>query len=91
MAQLIHDLKNANPKARISVKLGAEIGAGTVAAGVTCPRGDHIVIAGDSGGTGASPLTSIKYAGVSGNGYRRDPSDTGNEHRSRVVPDRWSD
>jgi glutamate synthase (NADPH) large chain len=64
MAQLIHDLKNANPLARISVKLGAEIGVGTVAAGVTKARADHIVIAGDTGGTGASPLTSIKHAGV---------------------------
>jgi len=64
MAQLIHDLKNANPKARISVKLGAEIGVGTVAAGVTKARSDHLVIAGDTGGTGASPLTSIKHAGV---------------------------
>ncbi|HEX7037641.1 MAG TPA: glutamate synthase large subunit [Pseudomonadales bacterium] len=64
MAQLIHDLKNANPAARISVKLGAEIGVGTVAAGVTKARADHIVIAGDTGGTGASPLTSIKHAGV---------------------------
>jgi len=64
MAQLIHDLKNANPSARISVKLGAEIGVGTVAAGVTKARADHIVIAGDTGGTGASPLTSIKHAGV---------------------------
>ena len=64
MAQLIHDLKNANPKARISVKLGAEIGVGTVATGVTKARPDHLVIAGDTGGTGASPLTSIKHAGV---------------------------
>ena len=64
MAQLIHDLKNANPQARISVKLGAEIGVGTVAAGVTKARADHLVIAGDSGGTGASPLTSIKHAGI---------------------------
>jgi len=64
MAQLIHDLKNANPKARISVKLGAEVGVGTVAAGVVKARADHVVIAGDSGGTGASPLTSIKHAGV---------------------------
>jgi len=64
MAQLIHDLKNANPQARISVKLGAEAGVGTVAAGVTKARADHIVIAGDTGGTGASPLTSIKHAGV---------------------------
>jgi glutamate synthase (NADPH/NADH) large chain len=64
MAQLIHDLKNANPKARISVKLGAEVGVGTVATGVTKARADHLVIAGDTGGTGASPLTSIKHAGV---------------------------
>ena len=64
MAQLIHDLKNANPSARISVKLGAAIGVGTVAAGVTKARSDHLVIAGDTGGTGASPLTSIKHAGV---------------------------
>ncbi|MEJ2132848.1 MAG: FMN-binding glutamate synthase family protein, partial [Gammaproteobacteria bacterium] len=64
IAQLIHDLKNSNPNARISVKLGAEIGVGTVAAGVTKARSDHLVIAGDTGGTGASPLTSIKHAGV---------------------------
>jgi len=64
IAQLIHDLKNSNPKARISVKLGAEMGVGTVAAGVTKARADHLVIAGDSGGTGASPLTSIKHAGI---------------------------
>ncbi|HEY5647372.1 MAG TPA: glutamate synthase large subunit, partial [Pseudomonadales bacterium] len=64
IAQLIHDLKNANPSARISVKLGAEVGVGAVAAGVTKARADHLVIAGDTGGTGASPLTSIKHAGV---------------------------
>ena len=64
IAQLIHDLKNGNPEARISVKLGAAIGVGTVAAGVVKARTDHLVIAGDSGGTGASPLTSIKHAGV---------------------------
>ena len=64
IAQLIHDLKNGNPKARISVKLGAAIGVGTVAAGVVKARTDHLVIAGDTGGTGASPLTSIKHAGV---------------------------
>ncbi|MEE4301097.1 MAG: glutamate synthase large subunit [Pseudomonadales bacterium] len=64
MAQLIHDLKNANPSARISVKLGAEVGCGTVAAGVTKAKADHIVIAGHEGGTGASPLTSIKHAGL---------------------------
>ena len=64
IAQLIHDLKNANPEARISVKLGAAIGVGAVAAGVTKARSDHLVIAGDTGGTGASPLTSIKHAGL---------------------------
>ena len=64
IAQLIHDLKNANPLARISVKLGAEVGVGTVAAGVVKARTDHLVIAGDTGGTGASPLTSIKHAGL---------------------------
>jgi glutamate synthase (NADPH/NADH) large chain len=64
IAQLIHDLKNSNPNARISVKLGAAIGVGTVAAGVVKARADHLVIAGDSGGTGASPLTSIKHAGI---------------------------
>ena len=64
MAQLIHDLKNGNPAARVSVKLGAAIGVGTVAAGVVKARADHLVIAGDTGGTGASPLTSIKHAGA---------------------------
>jgi len=64
IAQLIHDLKNSNPEARISVKLGAEVGVGTVAAGVTKARADHLVICGDTGGTGASPLTSIKHAGI---------------------------
>ena len=64
IAQLIHDLKNANPSARISVKLGSAIGVGAVAAGVTKARSDHLVIAGDTGGTGASPLTSLKHAGV---------------------------
>ncbi len=64
IAQLIHDLKNANPSARISVKLGSEIGVGTIAAGVTKAKTDHLVIAGHDGGTGASPLTSIKHAGL---------------------------
>ncbi len=64
IAQLIHDLKNGNPQARISVKLGAEVGVGAVAVGVVKARADHLVIAGDSGGTGASPLTSIKHAGL---------------------------
>ncbi|MCB1708534.1 MAG: glutamate synthase subunit alpha, partial [Halioglobus sp.] len=64
IAQLIHDLKNANPQARISVKLGSEIGVGTIAAGVTKAKADHLVIAGHDGGTGASPITSIKHAGL---------------------------
>ena len=64
IAQLIHDLKNANRKARISVKLVSEIGVGTIAAGVVKAKTDHLVIAGHDGGTGASPLTSIKHAGL---------------------------
>ena len=64
LAQLIHDLKNANPSARISVKLVSEMGVGTIAAGVAKAHADHILISGDSGGTGASPLTSIKHAGL---------------------------
>ncbi len=63
LAQLIFDLKNVNPKARISVKLVSEIGVGTVAAGVAKAKADHITISGFEGGTGASPLTSIKHAG----------------------------
>jgi len=63
LAQLIHDLKNVNPKADISVKLVSEVGVGTIAAGVTKCKADHIVIAGHDGGTGASPWSSIKHAG----------------------------
>ncbi len=63
LAQLIHDLKNVNPKARISVKLVSEVGVGTVAAGVSKAHADHVTIAGFDGGTGASPLTSLKHAG----------------------------
>jgi len=63
LAQLIFDLKNVNPLARISVKLVSETGVGTVAAGVAKSRADHITIAGFEGGTGASPLTSVKHAG----------------------------
>ncbi|HIG88363.1 MAG TPA: glutamate synthase subunit alpha, partial [Candidatus Thioglobus sp.] len=62
LSQLIFDLKRSNPEARISVKLVAEVGVGTIAAGVTKAKSDHIVIAGHDGGTGASPLTSIKHA-----------------------------
>ncbi|MDP8981378.1 MAG: glutamate synthase large subunit [Acidobacteriota bacterium] len=64
LAQLIYDLKNVNPKARISVKLVAEIGVGTVAAGVAKAHADVVLISGHDGGTGASPLTSIKHAGA---------------------------
>ena len=64
LAQLIHDLKNANPSASISVKLVSETGVGTVAAGVAKAKSDHIVIAGHDGGTGASPISSIKHAGT---------------------------
>ncbi|UCB54227.1 MAG: glutamate synthase large subunit [Thiotrichales bacterium] len=64
LAQLIHDLKNSNPSARISVKLVSEIGVGTIASGVAKAFSDHIVIAGHDGGTGASPLTSVKHAGL---------------------------
>ena len=63
LAQLIHDLKNVNPKARISVKLVSEVGVGTVAAGVTKAHADHLTISGFDGGTGASPLTSLRHAG----------------------------
>ncbi len=63
LAQLIHDLKNANDRARISVKLVSEVGVGTVAAGVSKARADHVTIAGYEGGTGASPLTSLTHAG----------------------------
>ncbi len=64
LAQLIYDLKNANPRARIHVKLVAEVGVGTVAAGVAKAHSDVVLISGHDGGTGASPLTSIKHAGV---------------------------
>ena len=63
LAQLIYDLKNVNPDAAVSVKLVSEIGVGTVAAGVSKGRADHVTVSGFEGGTGASPLTSIKYAG----------------------------
>ena len=63
LKQLIHDLKNVNPQARISVKLVSEVGVGTVAAGVAKCRADHLTISGYEGGTGASPLTSLTHAG----------------------------
>ncbi|MDO8310230.1 MAG: glutamate synthase large subunit [Actinomycetota bacterium] len=64
LAQLIHDLKNANPQARVHVKLVSEVGVGTVAAGVAKAHADVILISGHDGGTGASPLTSLKHAGA---------------------------
>ena len=64
LAQLIHDLKNANPRARVHVKLVAEVGVGTVAAGVSKAHADVVLISGHDGGTGASPLTSLKHAGA---------------------------
>src|SRR3546814_731857 len=64
LAQLIHDLKNVNPAASISVKLVSEVGVGTVATGVAKAKADHVVVAGHDGGTGASPVSSIKHAGT---------------------------
>ncbi|GAA0968664.1 glutamate synthase large subunit [Actinocorallia libanotica] len=64
LAQLIHDLKNANPRARVHVKLVSEVGVGTVAAGVSKAHADVVLISGHDGGTGASPLTSLKHAGT---------------------------
>src|SRR5438128_8222352 len=64
LKQLIHDLKNANPQARISVKLVAEVGVGTIAAGVSKAKSDVVLISVYDGGTGASPLTSLKHAGA---------------------------
>ena len=64
LAQLIYDLKNVNPAARVAVKLVAEVGVGTVAAGVAKAHADVVLISGDSGGTGAAPLSSIKHAGI---------------------------
>ena len=64
LAQLIHDLKNANPPARVHVKLVSEVGVGTVAAGVSKAHADVVLISGHDGGTGASPLTSLKHAGA---------------------------
>jgi glutamate synthase domain-containing protein 2 len=63
LKQLIFDLKNINPNARISVKLVSEVGVGTIAAGVAKAHADHILISGHDGGTGASPIASIQYAG----------------------------
>ena len=76
LAQLIHDLKNANPAARVHVKLVAEVGVGTVAAGVSKAHADVVLISGHDGGTGAAPLTSLKHAGRAvGARVGRDPAD----------------
>src|SRR5260370_41033343 len=64
LAQLIYELKNANPRARIAAKLVAEVGVGTVAAGVAKAHADVVLISGDTGGTGGSPLTSMRHAGI---------------------------
>jgi glutamate synthase (NADPH/NADH) large chain len=87
LAQLIFDLKNANPKAAISVKLVSEIGVGTVAAGVAKAHADHVTISGEDGGTGASPLTSIQERRLAvGNRSGRNPSNPGAQPFTR--PDR---
>ena len=76
LAQLIHDLKNANPAARVHVKLVSEVGVGTVAAGVSKAHADVVLISGHDGGTGAAPLTSLKHAGRAvGARPGRDPAD----------------
>ena len=87
LAQLIHDLKNANRAARISVKLVSEVGVGTIAAGVVKGHADHVLISGDGGGTGASPLTSIKHAGLPWEIGIAETHQTlmANDLRSRVV------
>ena len=84
LKQLIHDLKNANPSARVHVKLVAEIGVGTVAAGVSKAKADVVLISGHDGGTGASPLTSLKHAGGPWElGSRRDPADASAQRAAR--------
>ena len=89
LAQLIHDLKNSNRRARVSVKLVAEVGVGTIAAGVAKAKADVVLISGHDGGTGASPLTSIKHAGVPWElGLGRDPANPGDERFARAHPRR---
>jgi glutamate synthase (NADPH/NADH) large chain len=92
LAQLIFDLKNANPPSRVSVKLVSEVGVGTIASGVAKGHADHILISGFEGGTGASPLTSIKHAGLPmGTGACRNASNTGAQRPSQscASADRW--
>ncbi len=84
LAQLIHDLKNANPQARVHVKLVSENGVGTVAAGVSKAHADVVLISGHDGGTGATPLTSMKHAGAPWElGPGRDPADVAAQRSSR--------
>ena len=84
LAQLIFDLKNVNPTGIVSVKLVSEVGVGTVAAGVSKARADHVTISGYEGGTGAAPLTSLKHAGSPmGDRPRRDPPDAGAQQAAR--------
>jgi glutamate synthase domain-containing protein 2 len=87
LAQLIYDLKNSNPRARIHVKLVAEGGVGTIAAGVAKAHSDVVLISGHDGGTGASPLTSIKHAGLpwSSASPRRSRCSCLNKLRDRIV------
>ena len=86
LAQLIHDLKNVNPAARISVKLVSEVGVGTVAAGVAKAHADHVTIAGYDGGTGASPIDFYQTRRVAvGNWSGRNPSNIGAEQIARTY------
>ena len=87
LAQLIYDLKNVNPQARIAVKLVAEVGVGTVAAGVAKAHADVVLISGDTGGTGASPLSSIKHAGTAlGTRPRRNAAGAAAERSAQPHP-----
>ena len=86
LAELIHDLKNANRDARISVKLVAEVGVGTIAAGVAKAHADVVLISGHDGGTGASPLTSLEARGPAlGAGARRDAPDAGHQQSALAA------
>jgi glutamate synthase domain-containing protein 2/glutamate synthase domain-containing protein 3 len=87
LKQLIYDLRSANPRARVSVKLVAEVGVGTVAAGVAKANADHVVIAGHDGGTGASPAASVQHAGVPWEIGLAETQQTllANDLRSRIV------
>ena len=85
LAQLIYDLKQINPNARVGVKLVASSGIGTIAAGVAKAKADIILISGHNGGTGATPQTSVKYVGTMGNGFDRGKSSTNANLRHSVT------